>query len=115
MGVLAGLRLDAGQREANGLGLQRADGLLVDEEQVVRKAGRQRELTHGDALAPVEVARGVVLDQPACGREHGVDLDAGGGFRFGGGGGHGFCSLMEKAEAVCNKWSRMGRTHGTLE
>ena len=38
VGVLLGLQLDAAQRVARGLGLEDADGLAVDEEQVVGEA-----------------------------------------------------------------------------
>src|SRR5690606_9759562 len=64
---------------AGGLGLQRADRLAPDEEQVVGEAvaGCHPELAHGHAGSGGEVQLRTVLDDPARRSERGIDLYAG--------------------------------------
>ncbi len=87
LAVLGGLRLDAGEGRALLLGLDGADGLPVDEEEVIGlpEAGLERELADGHAAGGMEVSLFAVLDGPAGLRERGVDLAAGEGL----GGAHG--------------------------
>ncbi len=56
--VLGGLGLDAGQGGAFLLGLHRAHGLAVHEEQVIGKPGLQPELAHGYAAAGLSLGQG---------------------------------------------------------
>ena len=51
--ILLGLLLDAGQRMASRFGLYRADRFAVDKQRVVRLAGLERKLAHGDAALTV--------------------------------------------------------------
>ena len=64
--VLLGLCLHAGQREPFGLGLDNADGLLVDVEEVVGAAVArlEGELTHRHPTAGVQIEGVSVLDRP---------------------------------------------------
>jgi hypothetical protein len=74
-GVPAGLVLDTGERHARLLGLQDADGLLVDEQHVVRRAVPRLEadLADRDPLGGVEVGGAQILHRPAGGGQLGVD------------------------------------------
>ncbi len=83
MGVAPALRQHAEQGGALGPGLQHAAGAAVEEEEVVGGAGGGVGLAQGDAWAGVEVERGAVLHDPACGGEGGVDQPPGAGFRRG--------------------------------
>jgi hypothetical protein len=74
VGVLARLRLDAGQREIFRFGLDNADGLALDVEHVVGDAGLQRKFTHGHSAAGGDVHVGVVLHEPAAQRQLLVNL-----------------------------------------
>ena len=67
LGVLLRLDLDARQGVALGLRLEDADGLAVDEEQVVGEAVAvgELELADGDAAAGGQVHLVAVLDDPA--------------------------------------------------
>ncbi len=75
--VFGALLFDAGEGGADLLGLDGADGLAIDEEQVVGGAGGERELADGDAASRAEVEPGAVLHHPAGLRELGVDPLAG--------------------------------------
>jgi len=79
LGVHGALPLHAGQRGALRLGLDDADRLLVDVDQVVGAAVslRHRGLADGDTLRGKEVAVLAVLHDPACRGELTVDEDAG--------------------------------------
>jgi len=77
--VLLGLDLHAGEREALLLGFQDADGLAVDEEEVVDLAVSLLELhlAGRHARSRKDVHLGRVLDDPAGLFELAVDLDPG--------------------------------------
>jgi hypothetical protein len=58
--------LDARQRRTLGLGLDDADGLAVDKEQIVGVAGAQGKFAHGNTPGRAQVELVTVLDTPAC-------------------------------------------------
>ena len=64
--VFAGLRFDAGERVALGLGFDHADGLAVGVKHVVGKAALERELPNRHAQARRDVHFAVVLHDPAA-------------------------------------------------
>jgi hypothetical protein len=68
VGVLLGLGLEAGERHALLLGLDRADQLLAQVERVVlaSKPGREGELAHRDAQGGGQVHLLVVQHDPAA-------------------------------------------------
>lgn len=84
--VFGGLGFDAGEGRANFFGFDGADGMGIDEEEVVgfAVAGFEGDFADGDATGGVEVEGGAVLDKPPGSFEGGVDLEASDGF----GGGH---------------------------
>ena len=75
-GVLGRLRLDARQR-AFGLGLNRAHGLSIEVEQIVRKAKArlQLKLAHGDAATRGQIQIAEILNLPARSRQVRIDRD----------------------------------------
>ena len=81
--ILLGLRLDPGQRRPRGLGLDGADGLAIDEEEVVGEAGLERKLPYCHAARCAEIELRTRLHGPAGIREHCVDYPSRGLFRQG--------------------------------
>lgn len=79
--VVAGLIGHAGKGDALFFRLDDTDGLPVDDEQVVTRAGFQRHFAKDDTARRAEVQFFVILHDPAGGDEIGVDGDAGFGFR----------------------------------
>lgn len=79
---MAGLLVDAGERGASFLSFDHADGLLVDQQEIIGSAGFQRNLGQSDAARSRrnEIARG--LDGPTALDEEPVDILAGLGFRI---------------------------------
>ena len=75
--VLAGLRLDAAEGRALRLGLDGADGLAMDEQQVVGLAGGQGKLAHRDPDGRAQVSPTSVLHFPAGGSQKPVNIGAG--------------------------------------
>ena len=56
LAVAPGLRLDAGERPARLLGLDRAGGRAIDVQEIVNGTALQRKLAHGDARSGCEFA-----------------------------------------------------------
>ncbi len=73
--VLPGLGLNASQRRSFPFGFDYANRLLIDVEQIVRKAVSrlEGEFAERDATASVEVGSGDVLDKPARLLKHLID------------------------------------------
>jgi hypothetical protein len=94
-GVLPSLELDVSEPVPGGLGLQRPDGLAVDEQEVVGEAVAlsHLELAHRDARRDGEVHGVPVLNGPAGGLEGRIDVLA--GFAFRGGAHSGFMDLLQ--------------------
>ena len=84
LAVAPGLRLDAGERPARLLGLDRAGGRAIDVQEIVNGTALQRKLAHGDARSGCEICGGAVLHDPAGIGQLAVDPLAGSGFRLGG-------------------------------
>jgi hypothetical protein len=59
---------------ASGLGLDRADRLSVNKQRVIRLAGLEGKLAHGDTSRRAEIHGAFILDQPAAWAEQRVDL-----------------------------------------
>jgi len=76
-GVPVALRLHAAQRVPHLLRLEDADGLAIDEEEVVCRTGGERELADSYPAARGEVRLVSILDRPAGIAKPGVDIDAG--------------------------------------
>jgi len=75
--VLAALDLDALERVAFGLRLDNADYLAAGIEQVIHRAGLQRELPYRDPPTCTEVHCLVVLHDPTRSRELAIDIGSG--------------------------------------
>jgi hypothetical protein len=77
--VLRRLPFDPGERRALRLGLDHADGLAIDEEEIVGSAVRrlEDEFAHRHAGRGSEVYLPCVLNSPAGRLQHLVDLDPG--------------------------------------
>src|SRR5215216_3604084 len=73
--VALGLPLDAAQRLALLLRLDRAESLPVAEQQVIDGPGLRRNLSDGDTPTSGQLDRAVVLDDPAGLDQHPIDLD----------------------------------------
>ena len=75
--VLAGLRLDAAEGRALRLGLDGADGLAIDEQQVVGLAGGQGKLAHRDPDGRAQVSPTPILHFPTGGSQKPVNIGPG--------------------------------------
>ena len=75
--VMRGLLGNARQQRAFLLGFDDADGLAIDQQQVIAGAGLERCFAQRDALPGGEIHRLVILRGPAGRDELGVDLLAG--------------------------------------
>ena len=85
-GVAPRLVGDDGERGANLLCLNHAESFPIHEQQVIARAGRERDFAQRDAATSGKVHLLVILNDPAAGRELRVDLLAGQllrGFRHG--------------------------------
>lgn len=82
-GAFLGLLGDAAQGHADFLDLDDAGRLIVDEQQVIARPSRQRELAHRHTEPGAAVELGAVLRYPAGGGEQRVDGLAGKLFRGG--------------------------------
>jgi hypothetical protein len=76
--ILGGLRFDASEGTF-GLRLDRANGLAVEIEQVIREAetGFHREISDSDSAPSGQIEFVAVLDNPARRHQIGVDLPSG--------------------------------------
>lgn len=113
-GVLAGLGLDRGEVDALLLGLDDADEVVAEEEEIVRWAGFGLELADGDPRRGGEVHVLAVLDVPTGGAEHRVDGAAGLLLRLFAGGGRGHGSRIA-AEASRRKMPTVCMREDDLE
>jgi hypothetical protein len=72
--VFRGLRFDAAQGRAFGLGLDRADDAPVNKQRVIGEASLERELAHGHAAPRAQVQLAVMLYLLATGIEELVNI-----------------------------------------
>lgn len=80
-GIVCGLLGDADEQGAGALGLDYANGLTVDDQEVIAATAFQRHLAQRDAAFDARVVGRVVLYRPAGRDEHRIDLLAGKLFR----------------------------------